>query len=159
MQSSSRNTDRRIVHPAMRRSIPALVLLVLYLLVLFALTMAPTRRLPIQMVNLIPFKTIMAGIQRGGLLLNVNVLGNIVAFVPLGVLLPALSRRLSAPAAVLCASAFVSGSIEVLQWLFARRVADIDDVILNVVGALVGYGCIMLLAKNVLVPQEDSFAE
>lgn len=143
----------------MRRSILALVLLALYLLVLFALTMAPTRRLPIQMVNLIPFKTIMAGIQRGGLLLNVNVLGNIVAFVPLGVLVPALSRRLTALAAVLSASAFVSISIELLQWLFARRVADIDDVILNVVGALVGYGCVMLLAKNVFVPQEDSFTK
>ena len=140
----------------MRHSIPALVLLALYLLVLFALTMAPTRRLPIQMVNLIPFKTIMAGIQRGGLLLNINVLGNIVAFVPLGVLVPTLGRRLSAPSAVLYASAFVSISIEVLQWLFARRVADIDDVILNVAGALIGYGCIML-ARNVLAPSEDSF--
>lgn len=143
----------------MRRSILALVLLTLYLLVLFALTMAPTRRLPIQMINLIPFKTIMTGIQRGGLLLNVNVIGNIVAFVPLGVLVPALGRRLTALAAVLSASAFVSISIEVLQWLFARRVADIDDVILNVVGALVGYGCVMLLTKNVLVPQEDSFTK
>ncbi|HEY0738347.1 MAG TPA: VanZ family protein [Herpetosiphonaceae bacterium] len=153
---SSGNSRGRIVDPAMRRSILALVLLAIYLVVLLTLTMAPTRRLPIQMVNLIPFKTILAGIQRGGLLFNVNVLGNIVAFVPLGVLVPALSRRLSVPAAVLAAGAFVSVSIEVLQWLFARRVADIDDVILNVVGALMGYGCALLLAKDVLVPPEDS---
>jgi glycopeptide antibiotics resistance protein len=159
VRSPIHQSKRRIVNPAMRRSIPALVLLALYLLILFALTMAPTRRLPIQMINLIPFKTIMAGIQRGGLLLNVNVLGNIVAFVPLGMLVPALGRRLSGPATILGASAFVSISIEVLQWLFARRVADVDDVILNVFGALLGYGCVMLLARNLLAPPEDSFAK
>lgn len=156
---SLRKSRRRIVDPAMRRSILALVLLALYLVVLLALTMAPARRLPVQMVNLIPFKSIVAGIQRGGWLLNVNVLGNILAFMPLGVLIPALTRRLSVPAAVLGASAFVSISIEVLQWLFARRVADIDDVILNVAGALVGYGCAMLLARDALVPPEDSSSE
>lgn len=153
---SSRKPRRRIVDPAVRRSILALVLLALYLVVLLALTMTPTRRTPMQLVNLIPFKSILTGIQRGGWLLNVNVLGNIVAFMPLGVLVPALARRLSVPGAVLGASAFVSISIEVLQWLFARRVADIDDVILNVVGALVGYGCALLLAKDALVPPEDS---
>lgn len=156
---SSHKPGRRIVDPAMRRSILAPVLLALYLVVLLALTMAPTRRLPIQMINLIPFKTILAGIERGGLLLNVNVLGNIVAFMPLGVLVPALGRRPNLPVVVLGTSAFVSVSIEVLQWLFARRVADIDDVILNVVGALVGYGCALLLAKDVLASPEDSSPE
>jgi glycopeptide antibiotics resistance protein len=156
---STRKPGRRIVGSTMRRSTLAVVLLTLYLVVLLALTMAPTRRLPIQMINLIPFKTILAGIERGGMLLNVNVLGNIVAFMPLGVLVPALVRRLNVPVAVLGTSAFVSVSIEVLQWLFARRVADIDDVILNVVGALVGYGCALLLAKDLLAPPEDSLSK
>lgn len=155
--SPSHERNRRIVDPAMRRSLLALVLLALYLIVLLALTMTPHRRVPVQLVNVIPFKSIVAGIRRGGWLLNVNVLGNIIAFVPLGVLVPALGKRLSVPVAVLCTSALVSISIEVLQWLFARRVADIDDVILNVVGALVGYSCAMLLAKDAIVPPEDSF--
>lgn len=155
--SPSPERNRRIVDPAMRRSLLALLLLALYLIVLLALTMTPHRRVPVQLVNLIPFRSIVAGIRRGGWLLNVNILGNIVAFVPLGVLVPAIGKRLSVPTAVLCASALVSVSIEVLQWLFARRVADIDDVILNVAGALVGYSCAMLLAKDALVPPEDSF--
>lgn len=156
MSSPLHEPDRRIVDPAVRRSLLPLGLLALYLIVLLALTMAPHPRPPIQMVNLIPFKSIVAGIRRGGWLLNVNVIGNIVAFVPLGLLLPAIGGRLSAPGRVFCAGLLVSASIEVLQWLFARRVADIDDLILNLAGALVGYGCYVLLAKLPSNTLEDS---
>ncbi len=87
------------------------------------------------------------GIRRGGWLFNVNVLGNIAAFAPLGLLVPLVSRRLTVPTAVLCSSLAISASIEIAQWLFARRVADVDDIILNMVGAFVGYGCYVLFAQ------------
>ncbi len=35
----------------------------------------------------------------------------------------------------------VSLLIEVLQGISGRRVADVDDVILNTLGGLMGYGC------------------
>jgi glycopeptide antibiotics resistance protein len=108
-----------------------------------------------QLVNLIPFKSILAGIRRGGWLLNVNVIGNVVAFVPLGLLVPWIGRRLSAASAVLWASLLLSISIEVLQWLFARRVADIDDVILNSAGALLGYAC-YLLTRPSAAPEDST---
>jgi glycopeptide antibiotics resistance protein len=148
-------TDRRIVSSAVRRSLLPLALLALYIAVLLALTMAPNPRPTMQLVNLIPFKSILAGIRRGGWLLNVNVIGNIVVFMPLGLLIPLLGRRLSAAGAVLWAGLLLSTSIEVLQWLFARRVADIDDVILNSTGALIGYAC-YLLTRPVSASPEDS---
>ncbi|HEX6288405.1 MAG TPA: VanZ family protein [Herpetosiphonaceae bacterium] len=142
---------RRVAHRAARRSLVAAVLLLLYLLVLLGLTMAPHPREPAQLVNLIPFKSILAGIRRGGWLLNVNVLGNIAAFAPLGLLVPAVSRRASASGIVLC-GLLTSTSIEVAQWFLARRVADVDDIILNVVGALLGYGWYVLLVRSVPHP-------
>ncbi len=33
----------------------------------------------------------------------------------------------------------ISVTIEVLQWLGAQRVADVDDVLLNTLGTILGY--------------------
>ncbi len=140
-------TTRRGAEVAPRRSIIALLVLALYLLVLVGLTMLPHPRQSVQRVNLIPLTSILMGIRRGGWLFNVNVLGNIAAFAPLGLLVPLVSRRLTVPTAVLCSSLAISASIEIAQWLFARRVADVDDIILNMVGAFVGYGCYVLFAQ------------
>lgn len=129
-------------------------LLACYIVVLLGLTMAPDPSPPAHLVNLVPFKSILAGIRRGGWLLNVNIFGNIAAFVPLGLLVPALSRRLNLPVAVLLLSLLTSGAIELLQWTLGRRVADVDDLLLNMLGGLVGYGCYIVLAGN--ISPEDS---
>lgn len=66
-----------------------------------------------------------------------NVLGNVVAFVPLGVFLPLLWRRIGIwpnLLIVVCASV----AVEIIQGLFALSAPDIDDVILNTLGGLVG---------------------
>jgi glycopeptide antibiotics resistance protein len=64
-------------------------------------------------------------------------------FMPLGALVPAITRRLrSAPAVVLFAL-LVSASIEGVQFAEQRigvgRTVDIDDVLWNVLGAYAGY--------------------
>jgi glycopeptide antibiotics resistance protein len=122
-------------------------LLACYMIILLSLTLAPDPSPPAHLVNLIPFKSILAGIRRGGWLLNVNVFGNIAAFVPLGLLVPAVSRRFNLPAAVLWLSLLTSGAIEICQWALGWRVADVDDLLLNIAGGLVGYGCYTLLAE------------
>ena len=91
-------------------------------------------------VNLVPFREI----DRFTALLHhpagvVNIFGNIAVFVPLGALVAWLAR---APWLVrilvgTTAGALFSALIEVMQ-LAAGRVADIDDVILNSVGAFLG---------------------
>lgn len=62
---------------------------------------------------------------------------NIVLFIPLGILLPAVSAKVRLPGAVL-AGVFFSLLIELSQ-LFNNRSTDVDDLLLNLLGALLGY--------------------
>lgn len=69
-----------------------------------------------------------------------NLFGNVVLFIPLGWFLPALFPKLrSFPMTFL--SVFVSVScVEVLQVLFTIGICDVDDLLLNLLGASLGYG-------------------
>lgn len=79
---------------------------------------------------------------------NYNAKGNVVLFFPLGILLPLLWSRLRFRNALLIAIA-VSVSIEVLQYISrawgSYRLADINDVILNSLGACLGLALVALL--------------
>jgi len=65
-----------------------------------------------------------------------NILGNIVMFMPLGFLLSLLWSKWRMPHIVI-AALLCSVSIEVMQF-FTGRGADIDDVILNTLGGITG---------------------
>jgi glycopeptide antibiotics resistance protein len=119
-------------------TIVAWAVLLLYISLLLFLTLAPPLRPTADRINLIPLQSILAGLRRGGWQLYVNIIGNVLAFVPLGVLLPGILRRHSW-LVVASIAALVSAAIEVLQWTLGLRVADIDDVLLNTLGALAGY--------------------
>jgi glycopeptide antibiotics resistance protein len=73
--------------------------------------------------------------------LLVDVLGNIALFVPLGLCFAALSTRASRMgrfvAAVLPA-AVLSLAIELTQLAMPSRASDVDDVLFNTVGAMLG---------------------
>lgn len=91
-------------------------------------------------INLQPFTEIRRGLRSGASdIVAANVWGNIAMFVPLGLLLmwlwtsPLIARVLMATVA----GTGLSVIIELTQ-LSLRRVADIDDVILNGSGALLG---------------------
>lgn len=87
--------------------------------------------------NLVPGRMIYEDLIRhanGGLSM-VNVVGNVIMFVPLGWLLALVTRRrLLAPVLL---GAALSVAIETVQ-AFIGRAPDIDDVILNTTGAAVG---------------------
>ena len=69
----------------------------------------------------------------------VNVLGNLLLFVPLGVLLPARFPTLRPVWALLPVAAAVSVAVEVTQYAYVPgRAADVDDVLLNTAGAVAG---------------------
>ena len=77
-----------------------------------------------------------------------NAKGNVLLFVPLGILLPLVWTRLRFWSGVLIATA-VSVSIELLQYLSTAwgsyRLADVNDVVLNVLGASLGLAVVFLL--------------
>lgn len=74
-----------------------------------------------------------------------NVVGNAAMFVPTGIVLPIVYKRLDRFWKVVCAGAFISLCIEVLQLPFASRASDIDDILLNTLGVVVGYAVYALV--------------
>ncbi|MEN2739851.1 VanZ family protein [Microbacterium sp. X-17] len=113
----------------------ALSLLFLAKLLLFSRVPGSERSL-----NLVPFASIAdylggpASVRRFAF---ANIAGNILAFVPLGAYLTFLRRRARLWSNLLIVAA-VSVAVEVLQWVLAVGASDIDDVILNCVGGLIG---------------------
>ena len=115
------------------------VLLVAYLALLFDLTLVRYRvdRAP---RNFVPFRTIDHDCRAGGDQFRVNILGNLAATMPFGLLAPIfLGRRASGPR-VAALSFGLSLLIESTQGISGHRVADVDDLILNTLGGLIGYG-------------------
>lgn len=78
----------------------------------------------------------------------VNFAGNVAAFVPLGLFLPLLFRNqrrlwLFLPTVLLLVSA-----VELTQYVTRLGSLDVDDLLLNVLGALLGYGLWRLLRRG-----------
>ena len=109
--------------------------------------------------NFIPFKTIAEYIQRYSdgywRLSTVNLLGNLALFVPMGMALPCLSCKLNRFwKVVLCVLGMVV-FVEVAQGILRVGSVDIDDVIFNVSGAMIGYGMIKIPFINKLLTKID----
>lgn len=133
----------------------ALVLLLLYLALLFLITFLPgtedTGRNV--RVNLNPFGSIRPALRLGPDSFSYRQLvGNIVAFIPLGILLPLARPRISWLSVVLVglslSVAIELGQLAISLYLdYGYRAADIDDVILNVIGTFAG----LVMVSMVLV--------
>lgn len=83
-------------------------------------------------INWIPFRDFSSA----------NIVGmslNILMFIPFGAFLPIYFGRFWKMGTTVLAGAFMSFTIEVLQ-LFTFRLTDIDDLIMNTLGTLLGYG-------------------
>jgi glycopeptide antibiotics resistance protein len=120
-----------------RRRILAFVLVAYLIFILdIALFRFPADR---PTVNLVPFRSVVHDWHHGGWLFVINFVGNIVAFVPMGLLPPFLFKRPVKLWHVLVFSFSVSLLIEGGQLFSERRVADVDDLILNVLGGFFGY--------------------
>lgn len=90
--------------------------------------------------NFTPFKTIKMYIDYSYKLNSAeNLLGNIVVMIPFGLLFPLVTKRdWGFFGMLVCAFAFVLG-IEVFQLFSAFGAFDVDDILLNCIGAAIGY--------------------
>ena len=124
----------------------------LYLLALFSQTVSLYTILthgfaPSGRWNMLPFDFVRQALSRGmSEHLWVNIIGNILMFVPWGLLLPLGWAKLRCGARVCLGGALTSAAIEFLQ-AFCGRSTDIDDVLLNTLGALLGYGLFSVLMR------------
>lgn len=101
--------------------------------------------------NFVPFKE-MFRYDFGSRLFFKNVVGNMLLFAPYG-FFAAYYLKLEKPTAVIILSLLVSITIETTQLLIGR-VFDIDDIILNFIGAMLGFYAYYLLDRiNHLLPK------
>lgn len=108
------------------------------------LTMLPDPSLDIGIgsggVNLIPFHSIGGWISHQSLRdFIVNNIGNVVLFIPFGFMLPLRSKKVNRLSKSLLIGMLFSIVIELVQLTMPNRWTDIDDVILNTLGAGIGY--------------------
>lgn len=68
-------------------------------------------------------------------------------FIPTGIILPILYKRLNSFWKVLLTGAGISLCIEVIQLLLPNSVTDIDDLILNTAGVIIGYAVFSLVRR------------
>lgn len=98
-------------------------------------------------VNLVPFKTIrnywlmveQYGIGGGQRIWWQNLAGNLVLFLPMGCLLPLLFPRFRSFFRTVLFTALLVICVEALQLLTFTGSCDIDDLILNLTGCVLGY--------------------
>ena len=86
--------------------------------------------------NLIPFKEILR-YDFGSSLFYKNIFGNLLLFLPYGLYITHY-LDLKKPLSVMSYAFIISLSIELIQSIIGR-VFDVDDIILNIIGALLGY--------------------
>lgn len=89
--------------------------------------------------SFIPFWAIARGVWRGGQEFWINVVGNIVVFMPIGAGVLGVSPTSGRLWQAALAGFALSLLIETLQYVSGRRVADVDDLTLNTLGAALGF--------------------
>ena len=97
-------------------------------------------------INWIPFVNLFDYPEMRDIL--INVIGNTAMFIPLGIVWPSVYDGLDTHRKVISAGIGVSLCIEILQLPFYDRVSDVDDLLLNSLGFLIGY-LLYLLAKRI----------
>ena len=93
----------------------------------------------VPLVNLIDYETSRETI--------INVIGNSFLFLPLGFVFPIVYKKLDTHLKVIVTGIGASLTIEILQLLFLDRVTDVDDLILNSLGYLLGYGIYLFVKR------------
>lgn len=93
--------------------------------------------------NIVPFRTIINYIMYfkyysfGNWI--TNLFGNIIVFIPLGIFIPILFKKLGGLLKTAAVTLFASLSAEILQRVFMVGSFDVDDIILNIIGGVLGF--------------------
>lgn len=112
--------------------------------------------------NFVPFKTIntyINALQDGTMNRDIpikNLLGNFVLFLPMGIFLPILFKRLSIFKKYIITIILVLLSIEIIQVITRLGSFDIDDLLLNLLGAILGFSIYKLLVQLKIIRYDSN---
>lgn len=79
----------------------------------------------------------------------INILGNIVPFVPLGLLIPLIFKRFRSLMKAILIFIICIICIETFQFISMLGFFDVDDILLNMIGCIVGY-CIYVVLEKIM---------
>jgi glycopeptide antibiotics resistance protein len=99
--------------------------------------------------NFVPFKSIVPLLLGRGnqLIAMVNLFGNIIPFMPIGLLAPLVVRSISWQKALVLG--VVTGlTFEVMEVVFRVGIFDVDDIIMNAFGVMLGYGVFVMFKRR-----------
>lgn len=112
-------------------------------------------------ICLIPLKTIVEMWNLGLHRFAIQVIGNIALFFPLGFLLPLLFKKVNTYKKILLISSIISLLVEFIQLAmilivkFNLKSFDVNDFILNVIGAVIGFSFQKFANKYLLSTEVD----
>lgn len=135
---------RQTAVPAARKLVHFAFMGMLVMLV-FATLLWGGIRFPVEyhFLNLRPFSFLSSPYEMGVRRMIKQLILNVMMFVPMGFLLPAVFFRLQSFWKTGFVSLLCTASIETIQY-FIGRSSDIDDVLMNLLGGLLGYGLFLL---------------
>lgn len=108
-----------------------------------------SRNLGFWNANFIPFNTVNSYLKSFSNIALENILGNIIAFLPLGFLLPIVSTKQNKFINSMLTCLLIIICIEIFQFITCLGYFDIDDIILNELGCIIGF-CINFLCRIIL---------
>lgn len=131
-----------------------ILLLILYIFIVGLASQALTgtfsiKNIDINKINIIPFKILVETYQEIFINNNINYfiisfLGNIIMFIPIGLLLPILFKTSDL---IIILSGFCFSLFIEINQLFLIRSTDIDDLIFNTLGVILGLVIFKILKK------------
>lgn len=105
-------------------------------------------------LRLVPFKRLFEYPSTKDML--IDVVGNFAMFIPTGVILPILYKKIDSFWKTVGVGALISLGIELLQLLFYTRYTSVNDLIFNALGAAAGYGIYALVRTMIKKDQRKS---
>lgn len=120
------------------RKISALLLIV-YIVLIYCSTVIFRRTIENLPVKLIPFEKYVKVLNGTSEHIEPELLMNVLVFIPVGLLIATAFKVIKWWKA-LFAGIILSLSVEALQFCFSKGTVEIDDVIHNVAGCMIGYG-------------------
>lgn len=100
-----------------------------------------------EQINLIPFHWYADNFY--------NLIMNVILFLPIGLILPLLWKSGTSFGKTVCSGFFLSLLIEISQ-LFSYRATDIDDLLMNTLGTVIGYTFYFIFLRKYCVFQTDN---
>ncbi len=131
----------------MKKSLFKYIIFAIYVLIVLKLTVFRETTLAARQINMTLFVDLIKVYKTGTTWQFIRLfVGNIIWFVPWGFLIPMMIKKSNFIFVFLSGFAF-SFVIEALQFTFKKGLFELDDLILNTLGAIIGY-CLYLLAMK-----------